>query len=70
MQRIVKSGRPEYEVLEVAMLAAAKCDRADCMPLLLSVAEEHGVDVDGQLCTGLTALMVAAAFGSIQVGQY
>ncbi len=69
MTRIINSGKPDYEVLEMAMLAAAKWDHADCMPLLLFVAEEHDVNFDGQQCTGLTPLMVAAAFGSIKVGQ-
>ena len=70
MQRIVDSGRPEGNDLEMAMLAAAKCDHADCMSLLLTFAEGHYIDIDGQQCTGLTPLMVAAAFGSTKVRRY
>ncbi len=58
-----------YETLEVAMIAAAKCNHADCMATLLAArGKQHSV-IDGQDCYGFTPLVVAAAFGSLEVGR-
>ena len=57
------------EVLEIAMVAAARFNTADCMAEVLAAREAYHVSLNSQLCNGLTPLMVAAAFGSVQVGQ-
>ena len=52
------------ETLDLAMLAAARRDQAECMSALLA-AEGRYVLVD---CPGyLTPLQVSAAFGSVKV---
>ena len=58
-----------YETLEVAMIAAAQCNLADCMAALLAAREEQHSVIDSQNCYGFTPLVVAAAFGSLEVGR-
>ena len=58
----------DYTTLEMAMIAAAKCNHADCMAALLAAGGKQDTAVDGQDCSGFTRLMVAAAFGNLEVG--
>lgn len=51
------------------MVAAARCNHADCMAELLAARGAYGADLDNRRCNGLTPLMLAAAFGSVQVGN-
>lgn len=59
----------DYETLEMAIVAAAKCNHADCMAALLAARGEQPTTIDGQNCGGFTPLMVAAAFGNLEVDR-
>ena len=55
--------------MEMAMISAARGNQAECMSALLApgAAWSPFIDIDTQECGGLTPLMVASAFGSIEV---
>ena len=56
--------------MEMAMISAARGNQAECMSALLAGGARWSafIDIDTQECGGLTPLMVASAFGSIEVG--
>ena len=58
-----------YGTLETAMLTAAMCNHAECIPLLLAAKNPCKLLINGQETTRITPLMVAAAFGGTEVGQ-
>ena len=53
----------------MATLTAAMCNHAECMPALLAAADKCKAVFDAQEAVAMTPLMVAAAFGSTEVGQ-
>ncbi len=55
--------------LEAAMLTAAMCNRAECIPALLAAKGQCEPSLDGQDSSGMTPLMIAALFGSTEVRQ-
>ncbi len=57
----------QHDFLEMAIITAAKCNHAECMAALLAARGEQHNTIDGD-CNGFTPLMVAAAFGSLEVG--
>ena len=57
------------KTLEAAMLTAAMCNRVECMPALLAAEGQSTPAFDEKEAVGMTPLMVAAAFGSTEVGH-